>query len=60
MKIEAGQDALGRWAWIMRDTDGTMVASNDGYADAATAIESALRCYDTLQREDRRARRYAR
>lgn len=42
MKIEIGQDALRRWAWMVRDEEGRLVASGDDYYDPTLAMEAAL------------------
>ena len=42
MKFEIGQDALGRWAWMIVDEDGRLVASDDDYWSADLAVEEAL------------------
>jgi len=40
--IEMGQDGLGRWAWMIRDESGRVIASDDDYYDAAACLEEAL------------------
>lgn len=40
--IEIGQDALGRWAWMIRDEAGSVIASADDYYEAQLAMEAAL------------------
>ena len=40
--IEIGQDALGRWAFIVRAPDGSVIASDDDYYDGAACMEEAL------------------
>jgi hypothetical protein len=42
MKVEVGQDSLDRWAWMIRDSAGRLVASDDNYGEAALAMEEAL------------------
>lgn len=42
MKIEVGQDALGRWAWMIRDDQGRVISSDDDYWSADLAMEEAL------------------
>lgn len=42
MKIEVGQDALGRWAWMIVDGRGRVISSDDDYWTADLAMEEAL------------------
>ncbi|MEJ7831371.1 MAG: hypothetical protein WKF79_00515 [Nocardioides sp.] len=55
MKAEVGQDAAGRWAWMVRDDDGLVVASGDDLPGAWLAEEAALNFIDTAHRISRRA-----
>lgn len=43
MRIEIGQDARGRWAWMVFDDGGKLIASEDCYEQAAPAMKDALR-----------------
>lgn len=42
MKFEVGQDARGRWAWMILDAAGRLVSSDDDYYTADLAVEAAL------------------
>jgi hypothetical protein len=42
MKIEVGQDAQGKWAWMIRDDHGRVISSDDDYWSADLAMEEAL------------------
>lgn len=55
MKAEVGQDAAGRWAWMVRDDDGLVVASGDDLPGAWLAEEAALNFIETVDRVRRRA-----
>jgi hypothetical protein len=57
MKITVGQDALDRWAWMIHDKAGRLVASDDGYPDGSQAMEEAL---NQIDRRKRMAQREAR
>lgn len=49
--ITIGQDATGRWAWILRDSGGRFKASQDDYETGDAAFEDAAvmkLAYDTL------------
>lgn len=41
MEIKLGQDARGRWAWMLFGIDGRLLASDDDYREAALAMEDA-------------------
>lgn len=56
MKIEVGQDALGRWAWMIHDRHGRVIASDDDYHEAALAMEDALNHLELRERSERRKR----
>lgn len=56
MKIEVGQDALGRWAWMIRDQHGRVLASDDDYHEAALAVEDAARHLRWQEESERRKR----
>jgi hypothetical protein len=56
VRIEIGQDALGRWAWMLFDDRNRLIASDDDYREAALAMEAAL---DQVEREERAAARAA-
>lgn len=47
--IEIGQDALGRWAWLLRDKTGRVIASDDDYYEAQLALEAAIRAFNKVQ-----------
>jgi hypothetical protein len=60
--IITGQDATGRWAWMLLDDDGKYVASQDDYysADAAltdAARTAAFRAPDALRSDGHRGKR---
>lgn len=42
MIVELGQDATGRWAWMIRDQAGRVLASHDDYPNAESALAVAL------------------
>jgi hypothetical protein len=42
VKIEVGQDALGRWAWMLVEDKGRVLSSDDDYWTADLAMEEAL------------------
>lgn len=42
MKFEVGQDAADKWAWMIVDSQGRLVASDDDYWTAELAVEAAL------------------
>ncbi len=56
MNIEVGQDALGRWAWMIRDAEGRVLASDDDYHEAALAMEAAARQLRTMTETERMKR----
>jgi hypothetical protein len=56
MRIEVGQDALGRWAWIIWGTDGKCLASDDDYREAVLAMEDAAQHLRLLEQSERRKR----
>lgn len=56
MKFEIGRDALGRWAWMLLDDAGTLLASEDDYREAQFAMRDALA---SLHRHERLTRRQA-
>lgn len=53
MKVEVGQDATGRWAWLIRESDGVIIDSDDDYPTAERALEFGL--YRARKREGKRA-----
>lgn len=56
MNIEVGQDGLGRWAWMIRDERGRVLASDDDYYEAALAMEAATEQLQMMDRMERRKR----
>lgn len=53
MRIEVGQDALGRWAWMIIGADGRVIASDDDYREAALAMEAAAGQLRVLNQTER-------
>jgi hypothetical protein len=54
VRIEIGQDALRRWAWMIFDEAGACVASDDDYGEAALAMEDALSHVELREKSERR------
>ncbi len=54
MRFEIGQDAFGQWAWMLFDSDGVLLASDDRYKEAAIAMEDALNAMELRDRAERR------
>lgn len=57
MKIEVGQDGLDRWAWMIRDRAGRLVASDDNYVEASLAMEDALNQLERRKKAAQQAER---
>lgn len=51
MRIAIGQDAIGRWAWMIHDGHGRLLASGDDYYVASLALEAAMDKMSELQLE---------
>lgn len=54
MRIEIGQDALGRWAWMIIDDSGVCAASDEDYREASLAMEEATNQMRLLEKRVRR------
>lgn len=47
---------MGRWAWMIRDERGRVMASDDDYYEASLAMEAATNQLNLMQETERRKR----